>query len=369
MNAEQIFELYLENRIQKANAVTPGQKLDVVRQLRDEARLEGKIPSGENSVVKVPLDSQVVQAVLRGEPVSIGETVVKRKTGLQSWSTGQKLALLGGGAGVFMMLFIVFLLVSSGSAAPKATPALELTATPAPELTGTPMPTETPAPIPTDTAIPVLLGAGSPAEDANAPASLEILGRLFVLQQGKVDDKTGKWNPQGPEWLAGTEVRRVIALPQDRVSDLPIQPGDDITLRTRNGRVVVYPVTRVVSLSLDQIETFMSLSPSIIVTLFDPSQADSPNNTQRLAVIGELNPPPAASATPILLHTRAQVIKGVNLRLNPSMKAAIIVGLPKGTWLDVSNPLQTVSVEGFVWVFVHSPFGNGWVVRDFLSIP
>ncbi len=370
MNTEQIFEGYLENRIRKANALTPGQKLDVVRQLQDEARLEGKIPSGENSVVRVPLDSPVVQAVLRGEPVSIGDTVVKRKSGPQSWSTGQKLGVLAGGMLLFVVVFIgLFWLLGSRRAAPQSTPTVEATGTQLP--TETPIPTETPTPTPqpdppTETPIPpLLLGAGSPAEEANAPASLEVKGHLFVLQQGKVEDKSGAWNPQGPEWLNGTEVRRVIALPLMQVQEISVQPGDDVTLRTRNGRVVVYPLTQVLNLTLDQIEAFTSLSPSIIISVFDPSQANSPTNTERLVMIGELNSPPALTATPVI--QRAQVNKGLNLRINPSMKAEILAGLPRGTWLDVAYPLRTVSAEGMLWVFVHSPFGSGWVVRDFLS--
>lgn len=206
---------------------------------------------------------------------------------------------------------------------------------------------------------------GVPADDANAPVSLEVKGRLFVLEQGQVADKTGTWNPQGAEWLNGTEVRRVIALPQAQVADLPIQPGDDLTLRTRNGRVVIYPVTQILHLTMNQIETFMSLSPSIIVTLFDPATANSADNPQRLALIGELNQPPALTATPIV--QRALVESSVNLRVSPSLKGEVIAGLVKGTWLDVSYPLQTRSAEGMVWVFVHCSFGNGWVVRSFIS--
>jgi hypothetical protein len=366
MIGEQIFERYLEYRVQRAGALTPGQKLEVVNELMGEAR-QGTVPAGENSVARVPLDSPSVQAVIRGEPISIGNTVVRRKTGVENWSTSQKLGILG--AMVLVILFGTGLLVwaSSAKAAPAATPTLEPSATLFPTDTATPTPsptiTLTPVPTPTITPVPALLmGAGSPSDEANAPASLEIQSRLFVLQQGKVEDKTGTWNPQGPEWLAGTEVRRVIALPLAQVQDLPVQPGDDVTLRTRNGRVVVYPVTQVVRLTPNQIEAFMSLSPSIIVTLFDSSQANAPD---RLVIIGELNSPPDATATPVV--ERAVVNKGANLRVKPSTKGLVIAGLPQGTYVDVPYPLRMVSAEGFNWVFVQSPFGNGWVVRYFLS--
>ena len=54
MIGEQIFERYLEYRVQRAGTLTPGQKLEVVNQLMDEAR-QGTVPAGENSVARVPL--------------------------------------------------------------------------------------------------------------------------------------------------------------------------------------------------------------------------------------------------------------------------------------------------------------------------
>lgn len=366
MNDEtQIFEGYLEHRIQRANALTPGQKLDVIRQLQEEAH-QGTIPSGPNSVVRIPLDSPVVQAVLRGEPISVGDTTVRRKTGVQSMSTGQKLGILGGMT-ILMVVAVVTLVLLFGTrkAAPEPTTTLSPTETLVPTEPPTLIPTDTPIPtdLPTETPVPALFGgSGSPGEEANAPASIEIKGRLFVLQQGKVDDQTGTWNPEGPEWLAGTEVRRVLTLPIAQVSDLPVVPGDQVTLRTRNGRVVVYPVTQVLQLTPNEIEAFMSLSPSVIVSLFDASQV---NDIARPVIIGELSGPPEATATPVT--GQALTTNALNLRATPSMTSAVIAGLQKGTWVAVPYPIQTQTAEGQVWIFVHTPLGNGWVSRYFLS--
>ena len=365
MNDTQLFESYLEHRIQRDNALTPGQKLDVVKQLLEEAR-GGVIPSGPNSVVRIPLDSPVVQAVLRGEPVSVGDTTVKRKGGVQNLSTGQRLGIMGGLALLVIFLpILLYLLFGSKKETPTPSPTVTITETLIPSETPTPLPTETPIPTeaPTETPVPALFGgSGSPGEEANAPASIEIKGRLFVLQQGKVDGKNGEWNPEGPEWLAGTEVRRVLALPLAQLLDLPVIPGDQVTLRTRNGHVVVYPVTQVLQLTPNEIEAFMSLAPSIIVSLFDPNQV---NNPARPVIIGELSSPPEATATPV--RQQAITTNGVNLRAEPSMDGFVIAGLPKGTWVSVPYPLQMQVAEGLEWIFVYTPLGNGWVSRYFLS--
>lgn len=366
MNDEtQIFEGYLEHRIQRAGALTPGQKLEVIQQLQEEAR-QGMIPSGPNSVVRVPLDSPVVQAVLRGEPISVGDTTVRRKTGVQNMSTGQKLAILGGMT-LLMIVGVVTLVLLFGTkkAIPTPTATLAPTETFVPTETPTLVPTDTPIPTdtPTATAVPAMFGgSGAPGEEANAPASIEIKGRLFVLQQGKVDEKTGTWNPEGPEWLAGTEVRRVLTLPIAQVADLPVVPGDQVTLRTRNGRVVVYPVTQVLQLTPNEIEAFMSLSPSVIVSLFDANQV---NDATRPVIIGEMSSPPEATATP--MSGQAITTNALNLRTTPSTTSQVIAGLQKGTWVTVPYPLQMQNAEGQVWIFVHTPYGNGWVSRYFLS--
>ncbi len=364
MTEEQIFESYLEYRVQRADALTPGQKFDVVRELMEEAH-QGKIPSGGNSVTRVDLNSPVVQAVLNGEPISVGSTVVKRKTSMENLSTGMRLGLLGG---LILLIIVValgaVLLFRSPKAAPTPTPSITPTLTPTLTETPSPEPSETPIPteVITTTPVPALFGgSGSPAEEANSPASLEIKGRLFVLQQGKVE-KEGTWNPQGPEWLAGTEVRRVLALPLAQIMDLFVQPGDQVTLRTRNGRVVIYPVTQALNLTPNQIEAFMSLSPSVIITLFDPGQVNSP---ERPVIIGELNSPPEMTATPVRQY--AVTTNGVNLRSTPSMLGEVIAGLPKGTWVTIPYPLQMQIAEGQNWIFVYSSFGNGWVSRYFIS--
>jgi len=81
---------------------------------------------------------------------------------------------------------------------------------------------------------------------------------------------------------------------------------------------------------------------------------------------GETLPaPPAPTATPLV--QRALTSQDVNLRARPSLNGAVLAGLPEGTWVDVPYPLQTRAAEGWVWVFVHTSFGSGWLVRAFLN--
>ena len=78
----QDFEKYVQRRLAQSGAMTPGQKLEVVRELIEEAQ-EGKVPVGENAVARLPLDHPAVQAVLRGEEVSMGGTVVRNDKGFK----------------------------------------------------------------------------------------------------------------------------------------------------------------------------------------------------------------------------------------------------------------------------------------------
>ena len=60
--------------------------------------------------------------MIRGEPVSIGSTVMRRKSGVQNLSTSQKLGILGGILIVIMLGTGPLVWASSVRAAPAATP-------------------------------------------------------------------------------------------------------------------------------------------------------------------------------------------------------------------------------------------------------
>ncbi|MEW5891353.1 MAG: hypothetical protein AB1768_20515, partial [Pseudomonadota bacterium] len=168
------FQEYLDFRMQKAGALTPGQKLDLIHALQEEAR-QGSVPTGGRSVTRLPVDHPVVQAVLRGEEVSLGEALIRRKADwrdLSAWPTSRKIMLLGGIVLLIMLLGLGMLRGGRVQAEAEATPTATAIVTATPDWPATltavavenaqQEPPPTPAPLPTATAA-FLLGQGGPA--------------------------------------------------------------------------------------------------------------------------------------------------------------------------------------------------------------
>jgi len=374
MANQDVFGNYLEFRTQRANALTPGQKLEVVETLLKEAREEGKVPSSATSVTRLPVTDPVVQAALRGEDVSVGAVSISGKQendwrDITTWTTSRKLLVIAAIVVAFMALAAATMR-SSKAAAPEATATLEPSPTPDWYATMTAiasLPTEEPpappAPPPTPT-MAFLLGQGGPAEDSRDPASIEIAGRLFIVSRGQVAKEDGKWIPQGPEWLPGTEVRRVFSIPYSGMADAEVKAGDPIAVRTRGGQVLNYKVRDVVRLLANQIETFISLRPSIVVVL--PSQPGDVQTVERIVLFGEAQEEVALveeNAPSSALAPNAYTLSGVNLRDAPGMTSNVLVGMPPGTAL-VTTTVTPVQADWHLWLYVLSPYGYGWVARD-----
>jgi hypothetical protein len=370
-NHESEFEKYLERRFQQAGALTPGQKLQVLESLREEAQ-QGRFPFG-NSVASLPVENPAVQAVLRGEEVSLGKTTIKSDSGggfaerLARLPVVARLAIV---AAIPILMLLVGSLVSASGRSPEPT----ATATPEPsatlEPTALPQPTpEPPTPLPEPpTPLPptptqVFLLGGKPAQENRDPASIEIAGRLFILGKGEVKD--GEWRPEGPEWLAGTEVRRVFAVPYDSLADVEIKAGDEIYVRTRGGQVLTYVVRDVVQMLANQIEIFKSLRPSIVVAL--PLQSGNVSGVERFVIFGE-----AKIEKEVIIEEAKQpatsylVLNATNLRENPGMYGKVLFSLPAGTAVTLTTAPQ-VTLDGYVWLFVNTPYGYGWVAQQTLA--
>jgi hypothetical protein len=368
--ADNHFDKYLEHRFQQAGALTPGQKLEVLETLRSEAH-NGRFPFG-NSVASLPVDNPAVQAVLRGEAVSLGAATVKSGTPtgglagrLGSLPTAARIGLLA--AIFFVPLLLVGLLSGLGKkAAPTATPTLALSAT----ATFAPTQPPPPTPLPPPTALPptptptFLLGSGKPADDNRDPASIEIAGRLFILSKGQVG-KEGAWRPNGPEWLAGTEVRRVFAVPYTQLQDVTVQANDEILVRTRGGQVLTYFVRDVVKLLANQIEVFNSLRPSLVVAL--PMQAGDVSAVERQLIFGEVKAEASAQTTTAENLPSAYVRVPTNLRRNPGLQAAVLTALAPGTAVFYQSSAPAVQLDGYTWLYVYSPAGYGWVAEEMLE--
>jgi hypothetical protein len=294
MDREQreVFEQYFRWQAGRAGAVTPGQMLDLVRELRKRAQEQGEFPLGPQTRGKLPPNDPMVKAVLAGEDVSVGGRRVVQK----STRPGGLRAVIALAAFLIPVVIAMFLLMARGrgraQAAPTPTPlslppglaasptapapvGAAATATSLP-LFAAGMPTATAIPTTTASGYAVVLGLEEAAAGANDPASLEIAGNTFALGMGK--PQAGVWQPTGgAEWLAGTELRRVIAIP---VTDAlaaavaRLRAGDEIRLRLRSGEVVRYQVGDVVRVKRHQIEVLAGRNPSLVVVLYGERAGD-----------------------------------------------------------------------------------------------
>ncbi len=373
MTTRDEFDKYLDKRLSAAGALTPGQKLEVLATLRQEAQA-GRFPFG-GSVASVSVDNPAVQAVLRGEEVSLGAITVKageasglvgRVATLPTWTrigivvAIPLLLLLGGG---------ITALGKEPTPTPTPTPTLEATPT-VDTVEMTPPPTDVPPPPPTEQPSPTpafLKGNGKPAEDSREPASVEVAGRLFIVAKGEVQED-GTWMPQGPEWLYETEVRRVFSIPFENLADANVKAGDEIYVRTRGGQVLTYVVRDVVTLLANQIEIFKSLRPSVVIAL--PKQQGDVNAVERAVIFGEVkvdeseisvqeeNAPPFAYV----------LASGANLREAPGFGGRIITTLP--AWTPIYNTsTPPVLLDNQIWCYVYTTSsGYGWVSQLMLAI-
>ncbi len=257
------FNRYFDQQITRAKAITPGQKKELIEQLRQELSSEGRIPL-PTGPVKVDPNHPIVRAALDGRPVTMGGKLIKKKKAdtvserLQELPTPAKIGLM---VMIFLLPLIIIgslifmggaedeIVVELPTALPTSTPTAVATITPT-AVDSTPAPTAT---LPSPTAVVVVvtptpyaftLTSGSAPKEQDDPASLEMAGFSYILGVGKVQN--GVWQPNGAEWLANSELRRVIALPYE--ANLAnavnqVRAGNVIKLRLRSGEIVKYKIS------------------------------------------------------------------------------------------------------------------------------
>jgi hypothetical protein len=382
-----VFEKYLSYRFQRDGAVTPGQKLEVLRKVRADAE-RGQVPTDERTVVSLDTNDPSVQAVLRGESVSMGMGAPKRRRTIKSASpeTRKKLIMPAILFGACLLVFLLYgIRASKNKASAAEAVATEFTATPdvlaliAETQTAMAMPTEKTDEIatatlvvPTPTLDSVLYAPvpGEAGQDPTNPASIELGGRLFILQQGEVDSKSGLWNPKQPEWLEETLLRRVFALPRSYLENAGITPGGHIMLRLRNGELVDYVITTILQIPLNQIEVLTSNRPSIVILTIDEENGQAPT-VDRLVVVGEVPIP----YQPEEMQQQVRDLSGAirysgmgqaRLRKEPSLTGEVIDLLPADTVISIPYPIQREAVDGVTWIFVQSVLGSGWLAEDLI---
>lgn len=275
-DVEAAFQHHFESRVTRAGAITPGQKLAVIDELERELHEEGRIPL-VSGPVRVNVQSPVIQAALEGRTVVLSgkqvttpppRGIVER---LQAASVGVKVMVLASFPLAALVVCIVWLFVRG-----QADASAVVTASPVPAITATtdPLtPTTTPLSDPTATPYALALTTGDAAQGANDPASIEIAGFSYVLGVGDVEN--GEWTPQAAEWLADTDLHRVIAVPWE--PDLAnavhaLRPGTLLTVRLRSGELAKYTISQVGRVQRQQIELLTGRTPGLSVVLYgEPS--------------------------------------------------------------------------------------------------
>jgi chemotaxis protein histidine kinase CheA len=96
-------------------------------------------------------------------------------------------------------------------------------------------------------------------------------GWSFKLGKGTLQD--GKWEPNGAEWLQGTEICRWVSLPWSRQLEAVVRtlnPKDPIELVMSNNDKLVYQVYSVRQLTPEELQSLDSNSPCLLIILTQP---------------------------------------------------------------------------------------------------
>jgi hypothetical protein len=108
------------------------------------------------------------------------------------------------------------------------------------------------------------------------PTSVSLPGG-WSFQLGRGTLQAGKWEPQGAEWLQGTEVSRWVALPWSRQLEAVIRtlnPKDPIELVMSNNDKLIYEVYSVRQLNLAEMQELDSNLPSLLLILIQPDSEE-----------------------------------------------------------------------------------------------
>jgi hypothetical protein len=172
------------------------------------------------------------------------------------------------------------------------------------------------------------------ARGPNDPVSVEFGGVAYELTRSKLEN--GEWSPVLAEWLDGTELRRVVAVPFSQEVGQAVarlKYGDILRLRLGSSEVVEYRLVDIARLKRHQIEVLSSLSPSLAIVLH------SERASERYVLIGEaLQPCPSdcrnLTATALFVTPTYTKI----LTETPTPTASPTITLTPTPWLDFTPP-------------------------------
>ena len=107
------------------------------------------------------------------------------------------------------------------------------------------------------------------------PTSLKLPGGwVFSLQESTIKD--GLWKPVAAEYLQGTTVRRVVAIPWSKQTEAVIstfEKGDEILLFMNNNDIKGYQVQEVKEIARDDTSILTDTRSSLVVILYNPEAA------------------------------------------------------------------------------------------------
>ena len=94
-------------------------------------------------------------------------------------------------------------------------------------------------------------------------------GWYFPLERSSFTN--GKWQPSTSEWLEGSELRRVVALPWNPQTEAVIQTfqtGDTVELYLSNTDTLKYRVASIERLAVTNTQVYSDLNPSLAIILY-----------------------------------------------------------------------------------------------------
>lgn len=376
MNKE-VFENYLNKRFQSASALTPEQRLEVIETLISECRNSGLVPIDHEHLARLNPNDPAVQAVLRGEEVIVAGKKIRPEKGfsvsvgniqdLKNASPTTRL-LFTVGVGLVPILIGLYIIFTAFTTKEESVPLPTATPTSTPSVV-TFQQEQTPTPERS------VYFDGTGNQDTNqmdVPVSLEI-GNVHVLVRQSsfgANVYTGSggntWYPQQAEWLSGTQIRKVIAVPDDVIPEVLRAVGQTITLRYKTGYTVTFTITNVLRVTIDQIEIFQGSTPSLVLVLYNK------DTTWRTVLLAQQSDLVAQSntiqVTPTLVYKQAVVVSQVRMRKDASINAEVIRTLEVGETLKVL-PVSPVYQNEHYWVNVQDEKGDtGWVALKFIKI-
>jgi hypothetical protein len=106
------------------------------------------------------------------------------------------------------------------------------------------------------------------------PTGLRMTGGwFFYLQPSTMRD--GRWEPATNEWLNGSELRRIVALPHTRQLEAVVRSlvaGDTLELHMSNGDILIFLVDEISQVNRTDVSILSSNKPSLALVLYQKEE-------------------------------------------------------------------------------------------------